>query len=208
MLMTDIHLQAQTRTHTPPQHYQRCQHGSSMIEVLVTIVILAFGMLGLAGLQIKVQGAEMESYQRAQVLILMNDMVDRINANRANVASYVSTAVIGTGDAQPTSCTGVAAGATKDLCEWSNALKGSMESSGSTKVGGAIGARGCITQIQAANATTGVCTPGIYEVAIAWQGLSGTVTSAKTCGAGLYGSDDSLRRVIFTQITVGLPSCV
>lgn len=183
------------------------QLGSSMIEVLVTIVILAFGLLGLAGLQMKVQNSEMESYQRAQALVLLNDMVERINGNRASAASYVVATPVGTGDAQPASCTGLAAGAPRDACEWSNALKGSAETAGGSKVGAMIDARGCIDLVQAPNSATGVCTPGIYEVAVAWQGLAGTAASAKTCAQGFYGADDSARRVISARITVGLPSC-
>ena len=57
------------------------QYGATMIEVLITIVILAFGLLGLVGLQAKVQLADFESYQRAQAVVLLSDMVDRINAN-------------------------------------------------------------------------------------------------------------------------------
>lgn len=184
--------------------------GFSMIEVLVTIIILAFGLLGLAGLQMRVQNSEMESYQRAQALVLLNSMVERINANRANAAAYVSAAPIGTGDAQPTSCAALAIGAPQDLCEWSNALKGSAEtaSGGAGNVGAMVGARGCVTQLQAANPAAGVCTPGVYRVSVAWQGLTGTVVQANTCAQGLYGADDSLRRVISAQITVGLPSCL
>lgn len=185
----------------------RRQRGMSMIEVLVTIIILAFGLLGLAGLQLKVQNAEMESYQRAQALVLLNDMLERIGANRANAASYVTSGTIGTGDAQPASCTSLATGAVRDICEWSNTLKGSLETSGSSKIGAMIGARGCITQIQAVNAASGVCTPGIYEISVAWQGLAGTVAPSKTCASGLYGSGDTLRRLVATQITVGLPTC-
>lgn len=190
------------RPSAAPRHHR----GTSMIEVLVTIVILAFGLLGLAGLQLRIQNGEMESYQRGQALVLLNDMVERITANRANATSYLS-ASIGTGDAQPGSCAAVAAGAAKDLCEWSNALKGAAETSGGNRVGAMIGARGCITEIQTANAASGVCTPGIYEVAVAWQGLRGTVAPAKLCGKDSYGADDSLRRVISMQITVGLPTC-
>ncbi|MFH1603933.1 MAG: prepilin-type N-terminal cleavage/methylation domain-containing protein, partial [Pseudomonadota bacterium] len=46
------------------QDQHRDQRGTTMLEVLVTIVILAFGMLGLAGMQSKIFTAEMESYQR------------------------------------------------------------------------------------------------------------------------------------------------
>lgn len=177
-----------------------------MIEVLVTIVILAFGLLGLAGFQIKIQIGELESYQRAQALLLMADMVERIGANRANAASYVSAA-IGTGDAQPASCSGLADGsAGRDICEWSNTLKGSAETSGGNKVGAMTGALGCIQQVQAANPATGVCTPAIYEVAVAWQGMNPTAAPAITCGANSFGAE-TYRRAIATHVTIGLTSC-
>ena len=181
-----------------------------MLEVLVTIVILAFGMLGLAGMQSKIFVAEMESYQRAQAVVLMNDMVERINANRNAAASYVltpATATLGTGDTQPTNCMTVAAGVARDQCEWSNALKGAAETSGATKVGGMIGALGCITLIEAADATPGECEPGIYMVSVAWQGLNATSLPSATCGQGSFGSDDRLRRVISARVSIGLPSC-
>jgi type II secretory pathway pseudopilin PulG len=50
------------------------QQGSSLLEVLITIVILAFGLLGLAAFQSKVQVAEVESYQRAQAILALADM--------------------------------------------------------------------------------------------------------------------------------------
>ena len=39
--------------------------GATLLEVLITIVILAFGLLGLVGLEAKMQTSEVESYQRA-----------------------------------------------------------------------------------------------------------------------------------------------
>lgn len=185
----------------------RCS-GFSLIEILVTIIIITFGLLGLAGLQLKIQNAEMESYQRGQALLLLNDMVERLTANRANAAGYVSADAFGTGDSQPADCTGVAAGAARDQCEWSNALKGSAETSGTANVGAMIGARGCISEIQAADSTAGVCAPGIYEVQVAWQGIGATVApaEAKSCGEGQYGQE-TLRRVISGRVTIGLTSC-
>ena len=181
-----------------------------MLEVLVTIVILAFGMLGLAGLQSKIFIAEMESYQRAQAVVLMNSMVERINANRNAAATYVpnpATTTFGTGDAQPEDCSALAAGVARDRCEWSNALKGAAETSGGTKVGGMIGALGCITLIQAQDATPGVCKPGIYMVTVAWQGLNSTSSPSATCGQGSFGSDDRLRRALSARVSIGLPTC-
>jgi type IV pilus assembly protein PilV len=53
-----------------------------MIEVLVSVVILLIALLGTAGLIARSGQSEMESYQRAQALTLLKDMVARINANR------------------------------------------------------------------------------------------------------------------------------
>ncbi|MDP3033170.1 MAG: type IV pilus modification protein PilV, partial [Rhodocyclaceae bacterium] len=148
------------------------QRGFSMIEVLVTIVILAFGLLGLAGLQARSMTMEMESYQRAQALVLLNDMVARLEASVAvGATAYASTSPFGTGDSQPTDCTSLAAGVTRDQCEWSKQLKGAAEIAGGANVGAMIGARGCIEEIQAPNPAAGTCEPGIYEIAVAWQGM-------------------------------------
>jgi len=188
-----------------------------MLEVLITIVILAFGMLGLAGLQGKIFTAEMESYQRAQAVVLLNDMVERINANRNVAASYLpspATTTFGTGDTtfgtanvQPADCSAKAVGVARDQCEWSNALKGAAETSGAAKVGGMLGALGCITLVQAQDAAPGVCKPGIYLVSVAWQGLNATSSPHTSCGQNLFGSDDRYRRAVSTRVSIGLPSC-
>ncbi len=183
------------------------QRGVSMLEVLVTILIVAFGLLGLAGLQSMVQLAEFESYQRAQAILLLSDMTERINANRLQAASYILDNPIGTGDSQPVSCITLAVGSSRDLCEWSNALKGVREQKSSANLGAMLGARGCITQVQAPDSTPGICTPGIYLVDVAWQGMRRTATPAISCGQGSYGSDEAYRRVISSQIVVGLPAC-
>lgn len=175
-------------------NYSSIKHvrGFNLIEVLVTVVILMFGLLALAGLQGRAMTSQMESYQRSQALILVNDMVDRINANRKNAASYIAT--VGTGAACP------AAGATvagRDLNEWCNALLGAAEVQGTDNVGAMIGARGCITQVVAP--ATGV--PSQYLVAVAWQGLNSTAASSITCGQNQYGSE-SLRRVVAVPVNI------
>jgi len=181
--------------------------GTSLIEVLVTIVILAFGLLGVAGLQSKIGVAEMESYQRAQALLALSQMTERLSANTAQAASYVTAGTVGTGDAQPTDCSGIAAGPNHDLCEWSNALKGASEQRSGANAGGMVGARGCVTQLQAPNPALGVCTAGVYQVAVAWQGMVATATPALACGTGLYGASDGFRRTIAATVSVGTTSC-
>jgi type IV pilus assembly protein PilV len=183
------------------------QRGFSLIEVLVTIIILAFGLLGLAGLQARTAALEMESYQRSQALVLLNDMASRLGSRVDDSgASYVTDGSLGTGDGQPTSCAGVSAGSSRDQCEWSNLLKGSSEQSGGSKIGAMVDARGCITQIQAPDTTSGVCTPGIYEVSVAWQGMVDTVAPSNGCGQGQYGTDAS-RRVVSLRVASATVGC-
>src|SRR5215213_4238343 len=94
------------------------QRGASMIEILVTLVIIAFGLLGMAGLQMRMQVSEIEAYQRSQALLLLDDMASRIATNRNNAAAYVaSTTTYGGTDACPTATTTTADRDLKDWCE-------------------------------------------------------------------------------------------
>lgn len=173
--------------------------GFSLVEVLVTIVILLIGLLGLAGLQARALTAQMEAYQRSQALILLKDMVDRINANRANATAYITGATPrGTGfnGSAVLDCTSLT-GSGLDLCEWHNALLGAAETQGANKVGAMIGARGCVYQIAAGSA--GV--PPEYLVAVAWLGMNSTFAPTINCGAGLYGNE-ALRRVVALPISI------
>lgn len=187
-------------------HQPAADRGTSMVEVLVTLVILAFGLLGVAGLQTKIGVAEMESYQRAQALVALSQMAERLSANSTQAPNYVANAV-GTGDAQPADCTTVAPGPNRDLCQWSNTLKGTTETSGVTNTGGLTGGRGCITQVQPQVPALGVCSAGIYQISVAWQGMAPTATPALACAAGLYGANDAYRRVIATTVSVPTTSC-
>ena len=172
------------------------QSGTSMIEVLVTLIILLVGLLGLAGLMMQGQRSEMESYQRVQALVLLQDMVGRINASRLNAASYVAN--VGTGDTQPaaSACAAQATIPARDLCEWSNALKGAAEA-GNT--GAMLGGRGCVTY----NAASSVA-----MVSVAWQGLGDTAAppASLSCGTGLY-SSETKRRVVSMPVTFGCLTC-
>jgi type IV pilus assembly protein PilV len=169
--------------------------GVTMIEVLVTIVILTFGLLGVVGLQARMQLAQAESYHRSQAILLMQDMVDRVAANRANALNYVTATPLGTGNAIQ-DCSGLT-GAALDLCEWNNALLGTTESTaGGQSAGAMIGARGCITNVVATM-------PREFVVAVTWQGLVPTVAPAATaCGQGQYGNDQ-MRRALVARVMIG-----
>lgn len=182
------------------------QRGAALLEVLVAILITAFGLLALAGLQTRMNAAMMESYQRAQALTLLEDMTQRMQANQNQDVAYIAVS-LGTDDAAPADCSGLGTRALIDRCEWSNALKGAAETVGGANTGAMLGARGCIEQLQVASTAAGACRPAIYRISVAWQGLNATVAPAVACGVNLYGPDDSLRKAVSARVTVPLPAC-
>ena len=155
----------------------RRSRGATMIEVLVSFLILTAGLLGVAGLQARIQTAEIEAYQRAQAVVLLQDMVDRVNANRKNAADYVTASALGTGSTLD--CSAPATIAAKDLCEWDAALAGAAETTGggASKLGAMNEGRGCIS-----NPVTTM--PREIVVSVVWQGIAPTVVPGATkCGA-------------------------
>jgi len=187
--------------------------GFSMLEILVSILIMVIGVLGFIGLQARAQIAEVEAYQRGQALILVQDMVDRLNTNRKAAGCYVITTsastgspALGSGYAGPPACTALVgttatrAVASTDLQEWNNALLGTTEILAGNPVGTILGARGCVTY--------DVVTLQ-YRVAVAWQGLAPTVAptaanAAATCGLNQYGSEALRREVSATLLIANL----
>lgn len=168
-----------------------------MIEVLVTIVIIAFGLLGMAGLQSRMQVSEVESYQRAQALVLLNDMANRIATNRTSAATYVG-GPIGAGE----DCAADHAGTTIPLIdkrEWCNGLQGAAEVQGSSRLGAVIGGRGCVQNLG----------NGEFLVTVAWQGLVplSAPPDSVPCGQNLYDgggscASDMCRRAVTTIVKI------
>lgn len=157
--------------------------GFVLMEVLITVVILAFGLLGLAGFQIRSSAVEQEAYQRVQALLLVQDMAERIYANRPNAATYVQDD-IGASATARTDCADLA-GEDKDTCEWHNALIGASETLDGNTVGTLLGGRGCVTA-GAANE---------YIVTVVWQGFMKTVAPAADCGRNAYANEQKRRAV-------------
>lgn len=176
-----------------PASSMRPQRGVTLIEVLITIVISAFGLLGIAGLQSRMQVAEMEASQRAQATVLLRHLADRINANRRNAMSYVTATPLGI-DNGVQDCSAVS-GAALDLCEWNNLLAGAAETSAGLRMGAMVGARGCVVN-------TDPVMPRKFTIAVVWQGMTPTVApGTTTCGSNAYG-DERKRRAIVAPIVV------
>lgn len=202
--------------------YARREAGFSLLEILITLLILTIGLLGLAGLQAVAQRTSQEAFQRAQAIIILNDIVDRINTNRGVATCYaITTTTSGTpylgstaggghydtaGFACPSMVTkpdGVARAAL-DLASIDATLQGAAETAGGAKAGAMIGARACI----GFDSTT-----QSYTVAVAWQGLTSTFSpaswdttktpaSARNCALNLYGTNDAMRRVVWNTLLV------
>lgn len=185
-----------TPTHTAMSRSPHRHRGSTLLEVLITIIVLVFGVMGYVGMQTRMAAANVEAYGRSQAIVLLSDMVGRIDANRANVASYVGTY----GTAAAEDCTAKAIGAARDTCEWNKALQGTAETSGTRNVGAMMGARGCVELIQPADTATS-CKPAIYRVSVGWQGMHQTKVPSINCGG-----TDPTRRVIAERIAIGAPT--
>lgn len=176
------------------------QRGASMIEVLVTIVIIAFGLLGMAGLQSRMQVSEMEAYQRAQALVLLNDIASRITTNRANAVSYVTTDPLGAGMTCPAASVGDTLQQV-DSREWCDALQGVSEQISGSRLGAMIGGRGCVSDLGSNE----------YMITVAWQGIVplSAPASTVTCGKDEYNTTSSVcvndlcRRVVTTVVRIG-----
>lgn len=183
------------------------QSGVTLIELLITMILIAIGLLGYASLQLKIQQASFDAYQRTQALILVNDMVDRIQANRYSSGCYAFTITAGApflGDSSGSghlgtpSCSGFGTAETQaiaeqDMNEWNDLLIGAYEvTEEGENQGGILNARGCVSL----DTTT---TPETFTIAVAWQGPSDTTAPTVDCGNGLYGSETA-RRVVSTTM--------
>lgn len=177
----------------PLTAWSPAERGLTMIEVLITIIMIAFGLLGVAALQARMHVAEMEASQRAQATVLLRHISDRINANRKNSMSYVTATSLGV-DVGIQDCSALT-GAPLDLCEWSNLLAGAAETLGGSRVGGMVGARGCVIN-------TDPVMPRKFTIAVVWQGMTSTVEpGTTTCGSNAYG-DERKRRAIVAPIVL------
>jgi len=184
----------------------RRQSGVAMLESLFAMAVLMVGMLGICGLQAKTQTSHFEAYQRAQALLLLDDMVNRINANRTAAGCYAYTGNTGVpylgangidhrADTSCAALTGTVQTRTiadNGMADWDSLLQGAAEIDGGATRGAMIDARGCISYDPVTD---------FYTVAIAWQGMMPTMAPAHPCASGLYGPDTN-RRVVTSSFRI------
>ena len=93
----------------------KTQRGFSMVEVLVTVIVLAIGLLGLAGLQAYGLQNNHSAYVRSQASLLSYDIIDSMRANR-------NAALQGNYDVDFGTTLGGGDQATLDVNQWINDL--------------------------------------------------------------------------------------
>jgi type IV pilus assembly protein PilV len=110
--------------------------GFTLIEVLIAVIILAAGLLGLAGMQAKGLSNNQSAYNRSQATQLAYDIADRMRANPVAAAAGLylskdflpSAATCATGDTPCSACASAGSACTttqmavKDLFEWNQNL--------------------------------------------------------------------------------------
>ena len=131
--------------------------GFTLIEVLVAMLILAAGLLGLAGLQASGLRQSQNASFRSQATALAYDLADRIRANSGQIGTYLNPAA-----ALNNNCL-LAAGcnsttmANHDMAEWNAALN--------TMPGGGAG-----FIIQTAGAgTVADSTDDVFTISVNWD---------------------------------------
>lgn len=167
----------------------RRQLGATLLEVLITLVISAFGLLGLAGFVSRATTLSMDSVQRARALTLANDMASRMRSNKTNSDTYWTAATHG---ASVATCGGLVGTATRDLCEWSNLLAGAQDaqSGGNSAF---LGFRGCILRTEQS--------PKTYVITVAWGSVASGKAPSDTCAKDVFGSDE-YRKVVRVQVRI------
>lgn len=99
------------------------QKGFTLLEVMIAVLVLAIGLLGLAGLQASSLRVNQSASMRSQATSLAYDMADRIRTNRgaARVGGYDGQAL----ETNPAPCTVVDPSGTlaeRDIAFWRNAI--------------------------------------------------------------------------------------
>jgi len=166
--------------------------GFTLIEVLIALVVLAFGMLALARTLGRSAQEELEAQQRTQAMTLAADMTSRIANNPGQAANYAGE-YLPDGQLEDCAVLDPAVPLPRDQCEWRNRLRGADTFDGERGIGSPIAARGCVI----------VMAPNVYVIAVAWQGVLPTAPADSPCGENAFGADnEKTRRVYSTTLQI------
>ncbi|WP_192954790.1 type IV pilus modification protein PilV [Gallaecimonas mangrovi] len=146
--------------------------GFSLLEVLVALVVLSFGILGAVAMQLAAKRGSFGALERTQAMSLANDYVERARSNPLGVALYAGdmgyqqSVTSSSGCSTTTPCNSSALAAW-DKYQWHQTLLGATTVEGTTNLPLLLHAVGCVTV--AANLMT---------VTLSWDGTEATVDGA------------------------------
>ena len=153
------------------------RNGFSLIEVMVSLVILVIGLIGIFNLHLVAKKGSFESFQQTQASYYANDIVNRMRLNSSQLDDYAGT-YTGTSVAAGKVCdvsVGGNALCTKiemenwDLYQWERSFYGENEQSGGKNLGGLDSPVACI-DIDGATVT----------VVMTWKGIRSSSDGAST----------------------------
>ena len=110
------------KTHEKQTTLYKQQHGFTLIEVLVSVVILSIGLLGLAGLQTTGLRNNQSAYFASQAAIYANDIFERMRINRIEAIDNDAYNIAAGTDANENG-TSIAE---QDLNEWRTLVKNNL----------------------------------------------------------------------------------
>ncbi|MCB1773873.1 MAG: type IV pilus modification protein PilV [Gammaproteobacteria bacterium] len=107
-----------------PLHHRHGSRGFTLLEVLVSLLVLSIGLIGVAGLQLLGVSNSRDAYFRTQAVMLSYDISDRMRANQDAVDSASYSGNAGTLNSNCRSTTGCtpAQMAGDDVALWKLAL--------------------------------------------------------------------------------------
>ena len=112
----------------PTKKYSLWQAGSTLIEVLISLLIFSGGMLGIAGVQGVSLRANQAAYYRTLATTYTQDIVERMRANTAGVDAGNYNNIAGAATANCFTATGCnrAQMAAQDVLDWKAAIAAAM----------------------------------------------------------------------------------
>ena len=128
---------ARTLSHRSRVGTPRASRGTTMIEVLVTIIVVSMGLLGYAGLLANSQKSNLTAYWHGQATILADDITESMRTNRAAALASNYNIAIGS------SATGSTIPAT-EVATWKSNLSTSLPS-GDGSISVVLGGKATIT---------------------------------------------------------------
>lgn len=144
---------------TPSPRKPAASRGFSLVELLVTVLILAIGLLGLAGLQARGLRDNKGALMRSQAVQCAQDILDRMRANRA--AALAGSYNLDLGDDPPGS--GVPF---DDLTQWKTNLAALLPYGDGSITVDSSSVTVVIDWVEAARAGTGESTGEVQSITI------------------------------------------